>query len=88
MVPDEYAIKQALVIGVIIPFLSSVLPIKDALSKSLVDALNTDRSKLTGVEVTLTEKGERNFSTALISGSLTVIFGTVVYLFLPLGLLK
>ena len=39
LVPDLYSTIQALIIG--IPVLSSIIPIQRALSKSLVDALNT-----------------------------------------------
>jgi len=39
--PDGYATIQALIIGIIIPMLSSIIPIKRALSKNLTDSLNT-----------------------------------------------
>jgi len=43
--PSRGAITQAMVLGSVIPFLSVILPIKVALSKSLNDALDTQRSK-------------------------------------------
>ncbi len=39
------AIMQALFLGSVIPILSVIMPIKVALSKSLNDALDTQRSK-------------------------------------------
>ena len=39
--PGWYATIQALAIGIIIPLLSSIVPIKRAISKNLTDALNT-----------------------------------------------
>ncbi len=39
--PSSGAILQALILGSVIPFLSVILPIKVALSKSLNDALDT-----------------------------------------------
>ena len=42
--PDGYATLQALIIGICIPVLSSIIPIKRALSKNLTDALNTQRA--------------------------------------------
>ena len=41
VVPDWYATIQALCIGILIPMISSIIPIKRALSKNLTDALNT-----------------------------------------------
>ena len=40
ILPGWQATIQALLIGILIPFLSSIIPIKRALSKSLTDALN------------------------------------------------
>lgn len=39
--PDLYSTIQALLIGILIPVLSSIIPIQRALSKTLVDSLNT-----------------------------------------------
>lgn len=41
VIPDWGATTQALAIGILIPILSSIIPIKRALSKNLSDALNT-----------------------------------------------
>ena len=41
VLPDWYSTIQALTIGIMIPVLSSIIPIQRALSKTLVDALNT-----------------------------------------------
>ena len=41
VVPDWYATTQALAIGILIPLLSSIIPIKRALSKNLTESLNT-----------------------------------------------
>ena len=39
--PDWYSSTMALLIGIFIPILSSIIPIKRALSTTLIDALNT-----------------------------------------------
>ena len=39
--PDGFATLQALALGILIPMISSIIPIKRALSKNLNDALNT-----------------------------------------------
>jgi ABC-type antimicrobial peptide transport system permease subunit len=41
IIPSTNAIVQALFLGTVIPFLSVIIPIKVALSKSLNDALDT-----------------------------------------------
>ena len=39
--PNGFAIQQALIVGLIIPMLSSIAPIQSALSKNLNDSLDT-----------------------------------------------
>jgi ABC-type antimicrobial peptide transport system permease subunit len=39
--PSTYAVVQALMIGLVIPLVSSIAPIKNALSKNLNDSLDT-----------------------------------------------
>ena len=43
--PGGSATLQALFIGIFIPTISSIIPIKRALSKNLNDSLNTQRSQ-------------------------------------------
>jgi hypothetical protein len=45
VLPSTYAVVQALIIGLVIPLVSSIAPIKNALSKNLNDSLDTNRSK-------------------------------------------
>ena len=44
-VPSNYAIYQALFVGIVIPLLSSIYPIQMALRKNLNDSLDIHRSK-------------------------------------------
>lgn len=53
------AIVQALFIGIVIPMLSSVIPIQVALRKNLNDALDYQRSKVQAVFVDVLQKGQR-----------------------------
>ena len=43
--PDRFAILQSLILGILIPILSSILPIQSVLSKNLNDALDYSRIK-------------------------------------------
>jgi ABC-type antimicrobial peptide transport system permease subunit len=56
--PEKTAVIQALSIGLLIPILSSIVPIRAALSKSLNDALNPQRSKTQGMMVTVLDTQE------------------------------
>jgi len=88
VLPSSSASLQALAIGVLIPFLSSIIPIQRALSKSLTDSLNTQRSKQSGVLVTLTDNESKIVVPYILFGSVCVTFGMAVYYFLPLGLMN
>ena len=86
--PDWYSSTMALLIGIFIPILSSIIPIKRALSTTLIDALNTQRAKTTGIVITFTNNSTKNIGPYLLFGSISVIFGVLVYYFLPLSILK
>ena len=47
--PSAWAVVRALAIGVFIPLISSIIPIRRALSTNLTDALNANRSKSSAV---------------------------------------
>jgi hypothetical protein len=51
--PTLIAILNAVFVGVFIPFISAVLPIKEALGKNLNEALDYTRSKTKGVIITI-----------------------------------
>ena len=54
ILPGWYSSIQAILIGILIPIISSIVPIKRAISQNLTDALNTQRNKNTGILVTFT----------------------------------
>ena len=86
-VPGWYASIQALLIGILIPSISSIIPIKRALSKNLNDALNVQRAKNTGILISFTDNEKKNLLPYLLFGSIAVLFGISIYYFLPYGLL-
>ena len=87
VIPSLSASLQALAIGLLIPTLSSIIPIRRAISKSLTDSLTTQRAKLSGVVVTVTENSNKNIVPFLTFGTIAVLFGISIYYFLPLGLI-
>ena len=86
-VPTAPATLEAVAIGLLIPMLSSIIPIQRALSKSLSESLNTARATLSGSVVTIESKGAKVFSIVMI-GSLCVVSGFTIYILLPQALLQ
>ena len=87
LLPDLGASLQGIAVGVIIPAISAIIPIQRALSKSLTDSLNVSRSQTTGIIYTVENASKVKILPYLLFGSISVIFGTTIYYFLPYGLL-
>ena len=79
---------QALSIGIFIPILSSIIPIKRALGTNLNEALNVQRDKNKSTLVTITDSTKLNVVPYLMFGSISVVFGLSIYIALPLSLLS
>jgi hypothetical protein len=86
-VPTGAATLRAMLIGILIPVLSSIIPIFSAIEKELVRSLDTTRSKLDGNQITITEGDSVNKIAYLIFGFLCVVYGVSMYVLLPLALL-
>ena len=86
--PSWSAIGTALFVGLLIPLLSSVIPIKRALSTTLTDSLNTDRGKNSGILITFIDKSTVDILPYLLYGSVSVIYGIGIYYGFPLALLE
>jgi hypothetical protein len=67
--------------------ISCVIPISTALSKTLGDSLNTERSKISGIITKVENVGEANVGHYLLVGFIAVIYGLSIYYLLPLSLL-
>ena len=87
ILPGWTASIEALLIGILIPVLSSIIPIKRAISKSLADSLSTHRAKLSGVVISITDNASKNTVPFVLFGTVSVLFGVSIYYFLPLGLI-
>jgi hypothetical protein len=86
--PSSGAICQALFLGLVIPFLSTIMPIKVALSKSLNDALDTQRSKNQAAYTQILQKNERKADEFLSFGLFAVAYGVILYQVLPFSLMS
>ena len=87
IVPKTGAILQALAIGLLIPTMSAIIPIRRAIAVSLNDALNTNRKK-SDVHVSFTDSKKLDLLPYILFGSIAVGYGLTIYLVLPLSLLK
>lgn len=87
-VPSWFATLQALFIGLVIPFVSSIAPVQSALSKNLNDALNYQRSKTNAMFVEILQTNKKNISGMIVFGIIAVVYGLSIYYLLPLSMLS
>ena len=88
IVPSGNSVAIALFVGLFIPFMSSIIPVKQALSTNLTDALNVNRSKNQGVMISIVDNQTKDTLPYLLFGSVSVIFGIAVYYGLPIAMLS
>ena len=87
-VPSFLAFLQALGVGIFIPLLSSIMPIRSAMKMGLGESLDYTRSKTKAVDVQILDPSKRNISSLIVFGILAVLYGVSVYVLLPLSLLS
>ena len=85
-VPGAIATIEAVGIGLLIPAVSSIIPIQRALAKTLSESLNATRSTLSGTVIIIQDKAVKVIP-FVIFGLLCVAFGVIVYIVLPQALL-
>ncbi|KAL4454907.1 hypothetical protein ABPG74_006289 [Tetrahymena malaccensis] len=86
--PTKNAIIFGLCLGVLIPLVSSIIPIKQALQQTLSIAIDQQRSKSQAVKIEIDVEG-KSFPWGVISFALiSSMFGVSIYYLLPLALLS
>ena len=86
--PSTTAFLNALFIGVLIPFLSSIVPIRRGLSANLTDTLDVTRSKTKGSIISIVDNKALEIGPYLLYGTVACVFGIAVYYGLPAALLR
>ena len=81
--PTGYASLLAISIGLFVPAVSSIIPIKRALSKNLNESINDQRSKNSGLAVKIFNSEKSMMLPVVIFGSIATLGCTVVYYYLP-----
>lgn len=85
----ERAVGVGSVMGLCIPLLASVLPIRAALGANLQDALDTRHSKTIGVKFSISRSEDAGMDGAwLATGAAAAIIGFAIYYLMPLALLS
>ena len=84
------ATVQALLIGVLIPTISAIIPIRAAMAKSLADSLSSGsgRSKLSGILVSFTDNRNPSVGPYVLFGALGLFYGSSIYYLLPKAMLQ
>ncbi|KAI9184080.1 hypothetical protein H9P43_003133 [Blastocladiella emersonii ATCC 22665] len=86
--PPASSISLALVMALVVPVLSSILPIRKALSLNLHDALDRQRPSFKPMTITI-ERSKAAFDPLLgVIGAVLTALGFGIYYFLPLALLS
>ena len=86
--PSWQAVLIALFVGLFIPLVSSIVPIKRSLSKNLTETLDTSRGKTKGTLVSVYNTKALDITPYMLFGSIAVAMGMTVYYWLPLSLLQ
>ena len=82
------AVAVAAVLGIVIPLLSAVLPIRNALMQNLSDSIDGNRSKTKAVVVEINRSEQHSVSVpVLVVGLFLALFGIGIYLVFPAALL-
>ena len=87
-VPSWKSLGLGFSVGVIIPLLSSILPVLKVLGQNLNDAVNYQRGRVKAIVVEIMQKNKANVVPYLIFGIIAFLYGLGIYYMLPLALLS
>eukprot|EP01017_Pseudomicrothorax_dubius_P050299 TRINITY_DN9493_c0_g1_i2.p1 TRINITY_DN9493_c0_g1~~TRINITY_DN9493_c0_g1_i2.p1 ORF type:complete len:366 (-),score=79.88 TRINITY_DN9493_c0_g1_i2:10-1107(-) len=88
IVPPTIGFIWSISVGILLPTISAIIPIRTALSKSLSDSLDTNRSKVQAVHVEVVSEANAIPWNRIVFGVVGVLFGISIYYLLPLSLLS
>ncbi|CAI2376394.1 unnamed protein product [Moneuplotes crassus] len=86
--PTYFAVCNAIMLGLVIPFVSSLIPIKNALSQNLNDALDFERSQTKAEVIEVINPSSKNIRIVLIIGAISAIYGFIIFVLLPQSLMS
>lgn len=85
--PSVESSLQGIFIGTVIPLLSSILPIRAALKKTIVDALDVQKSNTSAMQVNILTN-RKDVGGLILFGTIAVTYGLSIYYLLPLSLVS
>ena len=77
-----------MLIGILVPLVSSISPMRDILNNNLVEHLNPVRNKTQAIHTEIYIEGKEFPYGKLIFGLLSTMFGLMIYYLLPKGLVN
>jgi len=86
--PSGMASLQALGTALVIPLLSSIIPIKRAITRTLAESLNYQRAKTSGVQIDIKDTQYQDVTPMVLGGLLVTIYGITIYYCFPLAFLS
>ena len=79
VLPSGKAFLLALFVGLLIPLISSIEPIKRGLGVNLTESLNATRNKAKGLVISIVDNKALEITPYLFNGTVAVISGISVY---------
>ena len=86
--PSLSSALQAILIGSVIPLVSSFLPIRAALSRSITESMDIQKSKTQAIYVNILQKNRKDVTGLIIFGVIALSYGFSIYYLLPLSLVS
>ena len=83
ILPEMGPCIQAFFLGVFIPAASAIIPVQRVLNSNLNEALDVQRSKVSGTIISFIDSSKTAVLPLLLIGGLGVAFGTTIYFFFP-----
>ncbi|CDW85019.1 family protein [Stylonychia lemnae] len=85
--PTFRAIFFSFIVGVLIPILSSIIPLMKVMSQNLTEALSYERSRVKAIYIEILRADKVHLLPQIAFGILTFIYGLLIYYVLPLSML-
>ena len=86
---DAKAVVEASLMGLVVPLIAAILPIRRALGTDLNDALDITRNRVSAVTVTVTRAADEPVPLPLVCGAAVMAtFGGMIYYLMPLALVS
>lgn len=87
-IPSWQSFLNAFFVGLLIPCLSSIIPVLRVLGQNLNDALNYERNRVKAIYIKILNKSHTDIIPSLLFGVIAFLYGFSIYYMLPLSFLS